>query len=43
MKLKKIFKELNEEYNHSEYLKWKKKNVSLRGIKNYGEENGESE
>ena len=40
MKLKKIFKELNEGYNHSEYLKWKKKNVSLRGIKNYGEENG---
>lgn len=31
---------LNEEYNHSEYLKWKRRNVTLRGIKQLGYDNG---
>lgn len=34
---------LNEEYNRAEYLKWKRNNVTLRGIKNPGEENGGGE
>lgn len=34
---------LNEEYIHSEYLSWKRKNVTLRGIKEVGTtENGGS-
>ena len=40
MKLNKIFEEITNDLNRSSYLKWKKKNVSLRGVKNYGEENG---
>jgi hypothetical protein len=28
------------EYNHKEYLKWKRKNVSIRGAKNVGQSNG---
>ena len=40
MKLNNIFEEITNDLNRSSYLKWKKKNVSLRGVKNYGEENG---
>jgi hypothetical protein len=36
MKLNNI---LNEILNDKDYLKWKRKNVTLRGIKNVGEEN----
>jgi hypothetical protein len=28
------------EYNHKEYLKWKRKNVTIRGAKNVGQANG---
>ena len=28
------------EYNHREFLKWKRKNVTLRGVKTFGKENG---
>lgn len=38
LKLKHIFEEV--EYNHREFLKWKRKNVTIRGIKEYGKENG---
>lgn len=32
---------INEEYNHKDYLRWKRKNVSLRGIREEGTtENG---
>jgi 8-oxo-dGTP pyrophosphatase MutT (NUDIX family) len=30
---------LSEEYNHSEYLSWKRKNVTIRGVKEAGQEN----
>ena len=39
MRLNKIFEEITNDFNRSDYIKWKKKNVSLRGIKNSGEEN----
>lgn len=39
MKLNNI---LNEILNDKDYLKWKRKNVTLRGIKNVGEENNGS-
>lgn len=29
-----------ESYNHSEYLKWKKQNVTIRGVQELGEKNG---
>jgi hypothetical protein len=32
-----IKEEANNIYNHNEYLKWKRKNVTLRGIKDVGE------
>ena len=35
----KIF-ESNETFNQKEYLKWKRKNVTLRGVKELGKENG---
>jgi len=38
-KLSEILKEVNE-YNHQEYLKWKRKNVTIRGISNRYGENG---
>ena len=38
-KLSEILKEVNE-YNHKEYLKWKRKNVTIRGMKEIGKENG---
>jgi len=31
---------LEAEYNHREYLKWKRKNVSFRGMGEVGVENG---
>jgi len=42
-KLSKIYESLineSNEYNHKEYLKWKRKNVTLRGMNNRYEENG---
>jgi len=42
-KLKNIFEELiDEEYNHKEYLKWKRKNVTIRGVSNESRVNGGS-
>lgn len=38
MKLNQIFETV--EYNHREFLKWKRKNVTLRGVKEFGKENG---
>ena len=37
-----IKQKLREEYNHREYLKWKRKNVTIRGIKDgtMGDEEG---
>jgi len=34
-----INKIIKEEYNHAKYLKWKRQNVTLRGIKNLGQDN----
>jgi len=34
-----IINEEIEKFDRSEYLRWKRKNITLRGIKNYGEEN----
>jgi len=36
----KLNKILEAEYNHREYLKWKRKNVSFRGMGEVGVENG---
>lgn len=33
---------INEEFNRAEYLKWKRKNVTYRGMQNVGQENGGS-
>jgi len=33
---------INENVTHSDYLKWKRKNVTLRGIREVGNENGGS-
>ena len=38
----KLNKILEAEYNHREYLKWKRKNVSFRGMGEVGVENGGS-
>jgi hypothetical protein len=34
-----INKIIKEEYNHAKYLKWKRQNVTMRGIKNLGYDN----
>ena len=40
MNLRSVIREtLSEEYSHSNYLKWKRKNVTIRGAKEQGEEN----
>ncbi len=40
-KLRVIIKQLlNEEFNRGAYLSWKRKNVTLRGMKEIGQENG---
>jgi hypothetical protein len=43
-KLRDIFESLSlteyNEYDHKEYLKWKRQNITIRGIKSIGSENG---
>lgn len=42
-KLKKLITRIiNEEFNRADYLKWKRKNVTYRGMQNVGQENGGS-
>ncbi len=42
-KLKKIITRIiTEEFNRADYLKWKRKNVTYRGMQNVGQENGGS-
>lgn len=38
--LKVLIKEAIDEFDRKAYLAWKRKNVSFRGIRNHGEENG---
>lgn len=40
MEIKKLLREGINEYNHKEYLKWKRKNVTIRGAKEVGQANG---
>lgn len=35
-------KTINESFNQKDYLKWKRNNVTFRGIREQGEENGGS-
>lgn len=42
--IKEEIKNLNEDYNHSNYLKWKRQNVTLRGVRgNLGTPNSEDD